>query len=158
MENRLAVLSSLVPGSSSSGLLKSSDTEYHNEQASCNDCNLNDSVLILLSDLNLGELALLTAFLTDVVYDVYVGIGVGSEAVLKLGNFVLLNYVVTSCTVLTFGKAGALAGCLDSLVCYDAVAERSALGLVASLTGLGCCTGRALPVVAERSCISRSAS
>ena len=77
----LAVLSSLVPGSSGSGLLESTDAEDNYKCAEDEHAALDNGFLVLLGKLNLGEGTLESTVLADLVYDECIGIGVGSEAV-----------------------------------------------------------------------------
>jgi len=70
----IAIFSSLVPRGGGSGLLERADAEDYNKHTYSDNAALDNGFLMLLGNLNLGEGALKSAVITDLVYDEGVGI------------------------------------------------------------------------------------
>ena len=159
MPIKLAILSSLVPGSSGSGLLESTDSEDNYKRAYDEHAALNNGFLVLLGKLNLGEGALESAVLTDLVYYECIGIGVGSEAVTKsLAALSITSQAYGAVLTVSLGEvvteSGAVlltalrAGCSGGTGSLGVVvAESLTFGSSTCRAGLGSLAGSASPAV-----------
>ena len=156
---KLAILSSLVPGSSGSGLLESTNSEDNYKRAYDEHAALNNGFLVLLGKLNLGEGALESAVLTDLVYYECIGIGVGSEAVTKsLAALSITSQAYGAVLTVSLGEvvteSGAVlltalrAGCSGGTGSLGVVvAESLTFGSSTCRAGLGSLAGSASPAV-----------
>ena len=159
MPIKLAILSSLVPGSSGSGLLESTNSEDNYKRAYDEHAALNNGFLVLLGKLNLGEGALESAVLTDLVYYECIGIGVGSEAVTKsLAALSITSQAYGAVLTVSLGEvvteSGAVlltalrAGCSGGTGSLGVVvAESLTFGSSTCRAGLGSLAGSASPAV-----------